>query len=1621
MMAGTFLTQLTEDLQSRNNRLDVIITDAVPTADVFIDAVALPESVMYLIRNCNRSVTNSTIELIFDVVSSESAFSHLGQPAAMLAPGGSTSHLDRGGPAAGSSLAIGDRSASDGGLLGANFATPRGGHGHGGHGGGQLGQSASFKVPAAVGTGAVGLRNIRAAQGVGGPMMTGSTMASSRTASETATFAPLVPLGAVVNSTITSSANNLGNNFGNVVTAAVRKHNQDTLNASPSANISASVSPTLSTGDGKADEPLLHFHRVDTVSKPTSASNVHRGSIHRHSMSQTSPALHETGIYQSINTGARGPTRSPVRGANAQANTINITTTASSQATSPNTDNIGNNASANNPFAVRSTPRRNRDGSISSASGSFAAGQINDRRGSQMGLATPQDRRATINQSNGITQSRSTSPQLTGGLPQQRDGRSPSTFLLGGMTQLKPGVNITVGKASPLQSPRDASPNLLNPLGVPIIATNNSSVSSNHLMTSASGQQLGSASALDGNTSQLFGAQNSSIIGPSLSTVYQHASSPNVATNNNFSASPTMASPHSPTDISNRLLRITVRDAGPGIPPTIVKRVLAFVNQMRKKSGKGGVGGPTTGTGLGAAAESLLNGDGSLNGTDRDRIANSLRLQGASVLLGGDQKGTLIDGFKGMGLMKVARLVMSMAGVFMLRSAHVNPPSDNNTNRSSSFLPARRVESAVSSNEEAASKGTSAETAENLGEEAMLEVLMGGGGGGGGGKLTATASTAYGKPSTNASFGETDSGRLASATPTSFASQSIMSRQHLTLQQQQPQGTEFVITIPLAVANDDEEDDAAADDGTGGQTAANGALRQNFTTILVENSAMHRNMVCQLLWGRKHAVLPANGWRDVARMADAGTGEILIVDPESFVDNEDDGSPTSDPSSPDFQNDLSLGPIERLSRFAGKMAIIVMSSDFNDNEAIVGAGAIMQNGVMCLPKPCPPAILHNALLQAENIMRARREEQRKIAKTREAFSKTNHAAIKKIRLLGRGAFGEVHEVEDLITHGHMAMKTLQTKTEHDANEVLREIQAMTTLKHENIIHYIYCEKVDDRNLKIFMELASGGTISDKIKEMDGRGLPIDRIASYVRNILQGLAYIHKNRWVHCDIKPQNVLLDAEGRCKLGDFGTAVHLEHPGQVVTALKGTPSYMPPEVIEADDVTGQGFDMKADIWALGVTVIEMATGQPPWSHVEGAKGKMVMKYISDLKENGDAANLSPLFGCDPLIFEFVQACLNTDADARPSADQLLSYGMVSDAGPTAGGAGKLLWKAQLLHILNQFVAFKEETPKKTAATKKCNEKEHSHDHSSCGRRFSEEGSPAGGLNEWSDSDEDDDDGSDDEGKGKSNKGAGTKAKQEEEDEQEEKLHALVDRTGTNGFFDSDEEEEEGEEVAEEEKEEEGNKSLEAAGLADNKPGTLNPSTSLTPSAGRFSIQINSASTSPTSRGTTIGIGTPGGASIGAVSVGERKISVDGAVAPTAPAPKQPGSRRVSEDFLSDLVGVPSGAAKAPTASKVSTVSGPSHHQQSRRSSRKASTANALPAGSANHRPSLLNSTATAEPLDYSEVFHRTVSNMVSGDFSAQKRGALNAQASTHIQSALQASLGSRRLSDGELSEMDE
>ena len=206
-------------------------------------------------------------------------------------------------------------------------------------------------------------------------------------------------------------------------------------------------------------------------------------------------------------------------------------------------------------------------------------------------------------------------------------------------------------------------------------------------------------------------------------------------------------------------------------------------------------------------------------------------------------------------------------------------------------------------------------------------------------------------------------------------------------------------------------------------------------------------------------------------------------------------------------------------------------------------------------------------------------------------------------LIGAGAFGRVYLGLDLDSGQLMAVKqvsiardeALRGQVAAHVHSLEAEVMVLKQLHHPNIVRYLGTERVssDMSSLNIFLEYVPGGSIASLLSKFGSFTESVLRV--YTKQILLGLEFLHTHQIMHRDIKGANILVDNTGVVKLADFGASKKIE---DLVTmdsgfkSIKGTPYWMAPEVIKQ---TGHG--RQADIWSVGCTVIEMATGKPPWS----------------------------------------------------------------------------------------------------------------------------------------------------------------------------------------------------------------------------------------------------------------------------------------------------------------------------------------------------------------------------------------------------------------------------------------
>lgn len=258
----------------------------------------------------------------------------------------------------------------------------------------------------------------------------------------------------------------------------------------------------------------------------------------------------------------------------------------------------------------------------------------------------------------------------------------------------------------------------------------------------------------------------------------------------------------------------------------------------------------------------------------------------------------------------------------------------------------------------------------------------------------------------------------------------------------------------------------------------------------------------------------------------------------------------------------------------------------------------------------------------------------------------SHSAYSRTEVIGQGKFGVVYKGYHRQTKKVVAIKVLELDTKYDeVVDVQLEIQFLADLKHApNVTHY-YGSFLVGTKLWIIMDYCAGGSIRTLLRA----GIFEERyISLVVREVLLALLAVHKLGVIHRDIKAANILITNEGNVQLCDFGVAAQLTSNSIKRTTIAGTPFWMAPEVIRE----GAQYNVKADIWSLGITIYEIATGNPPYCD-KGATWAMTM--IEKLTPPRLEGREYP-----PALKECIALCLDENPDERPSADELLRCKLV-------------------------------------------------------------------------------------------------------------------------------------------------------------------------------------------------------------------------------------------------------------------------------------------------------------------------------------------------------------------------
>uniref|UniRef100_A0A1I8HB75 Protein kinase domain-containing protein n=1 Tax=Macrostomum lignano TaxID=282301 RepID=A0A1I8HB75_9PLAT len=266
-----------------------------------------------------------------------------------------------------------------------------------------------------------------------------------------------------------------------------------------------------------------------------------------------------------------------------------------------------------------------------------------------------------------------------------------------------------------------------------------------------------------------------------------------------------------------------------------------------------------------------------------------------------------------------------------------------------------------------------------------------------------------------------------------------------------------------------------------------------------------------------------------------------------------------------------------------------------------------------------------------------------------------------VRLIGRGGFGEVHEVRT-DTGVTCAAKTLRLPLQLGdelpsvSTEIHRAVESernLCRLRHPNIVRFLHIAQPEPAAVVVFMELLDGRTLE---RFIDNKPLDEPKIRDFSEQICRALLYLHSRQppVIHRDINCSNMIVRADNtRIKLIDFGLSIKLEqsvsHMSASTQSPKGTLNFMAPELLGAGESDSVQYSRESDIWAFGCSVFQMASGARPFAN---ARSFLEMAQLIDRKgapalPNGRSAELR----------DFYSRCTAKDRKRRRSAQELLGH----------------------------------------------------------------------------------------------------------------------------------------------------------------------------------------------------------------------------------------------------------------------------------------------------------------------------------------------------------------------------
>ncbi|KPJ11874.1 Neither inactivation nor afterpotential protein C [Papilio machaon] len=260
---------------------------------------------------------------------------------------------------------------------------------------------------------------------------------------------------------------------------------------------------------------------------------------------------------------------------------------------------------------------------------------------------------------------------------------------------------------------------------------------------------------------------------------------------------------------------------------------------------------------------------------------------------------------------------------------------------------------------------------------------------------------------------------------------------------------------------------------------------------------------------------------------------------------------------------------------------------------------------------------------------------------------------KLIKKLGSGIFGEVFKATDSQAADKAVAVKVQIHFEDDDAHIHEEYKILRDFtSHPNLIDFygVFCEKSESlRKIWFILELCDCGTVMDIVRKLKAtdRKMSEEHIAYILKYTIKAVCYLHENKIIHRNIRCSNILITKDGEVKLIDFALSCKLSGNAEKTRTNIGSPSWMAPEVVA---VSEDGYDNRIDVWALGITTIEMVDGKGPFQDMHPTRA------MFQILRNPPPSVCKPSMSSNE-INDFIAECLEKNPEHRPYMMELVEH----------------------------------------------------------------------------------------------------------------------------------------------------------------------------------------------------------------------------------------------------------------------------------------------------------------------------------------------------------------------------